>query len=202
MKKEESLVWGKASLFLSALLMSQVFLSSAFASSNGSVTSSTACSVCHGLDATTVMILGPAEVQAHETNTYTVEISGSGPGVQGGFDVATLDGGVLGLIDAGTQGTQLVADSTSGLNEVTHDGPKAFSSSTVSWLFTWTAPGDVGAYDLFGQVVNGNDGQGAGGDFTGMTTFTVDVVAVPIPAAWVLFGSALGLLGWLRRKIA
>ncbi len=203
MNKGQSLAWGRTILVLSALVFSQVYLSSAFARSNGSITSEDNCSDCHSLDATTVMILGPEQVAAHSTNAYTFTIIGDGaggsPDVWGGLDVATLDGGVLGLIDAVNEGTQLTTDGTSGLDEVTHTGRKGFLSGSVSWLFSWTAPGVLGSYDLFGQGVNA-DGSGTGGDFTGMTTFTVQVV--PIPAAAVLFGSALGVLGWVRRRVA
>jgi hypothetical protein len=143
------------------------------------------------------MILGPTEVAAHSTNTYTLEISQVTDTVQGGLDVAA-EFGVLGLINAGTEGTQLTTDGTSLLDEVTHDGPKAFSSGVVSWLFSWTAPADLGSYDLFGQGIAGS-GSGTGGDATGFTTFTVQVV--PIPAAAILFGSALGVLGWVRRRV-
>jgi hypothetical protein len=193
MYKEESLFWRRASLFISALFLSQVFLPSAFASSNGSVTSADpACTVCHTEGATTVMILGPGQVQALGKNTYTLTISGDGPAVQGGLDVYAPDGGVLSVVDAGTQ---LVN------GEITHISPKSFSSGTVSWTFDWTAPAAVGMYDLVGQGVNGSGGNGNNGDFAGITTFTVDVVPVPIPAAGFLFGSALGLLAWLRRRI-
>jgi hypothetical protein len=214
MYKDKSLFCGRATGFLGALLLIQVCLSSAFASSNGSVTTGgfnadgtpvTACSGCHSLNATSVMILGPSSVAHDSVNTYEVVISGAGPGIQGGIDVAAVEG-VLGLISSATEGTQLRGESATGTNEVTHDGAKAFSSGTVSWLFTWAArdfdnldPLPLGSYDIFAQGVNGNNGNGNNNDFTGMTTFTVQVV--PIPAAGLLFGSALGLLAWLRRRV-
>jgi len=191
MNKGQSLTLDRTILVLSALVFSQIYLSSAFARSDGSILSDQRCSDCHGLDATTVMILGPDQVLAHEENTYTLQISGDGPGVIGGLNIADLDGGVLGLIDAATQLTT---------GEITHTVPKAFSSGTVSWDFTWTAPAVAGIYDIFGQGVNANNGQGNNNDFTGMTTFSVNVI--PIPAAAVLFGSALGVLGWARRRVA
>lgn len=149
------------------------------------------------------MILGPDSVAHDSVNEYTVEISSPGPGIIGGMDVAA-GFGVLGLVDSGNEGTRLVNNAVTGLDEVTHDGPKAFDlggaddPATVSWIFSWTAPSELGSYDLFAQVVNANSMGGNSGDFTGMTTFTVQVV--PIPAAAWLFGSALGLLGWLRLR--
>jgi hypothetical protein len=139
------------------------------------------------------MILGPDQVLAHETNTYTLQISGNGPGVIGGLNIADLDGGVLGLIDAATQLTT---------GEITQTAPKAFSGGTVSWDFSWTAPAVAGIYDIFAQGVNANNAQGSNGDFTGMTTFAVTVQVIPIPAAAILFGSALGVLGWVRRRVS
>jgi hypothetical protein len=212
MNKGKSLAWSGTSLVLSALALSQVYLPSAFASSNGTITTLgfnsdgtpvQACSDCHGFDATSVMILGPSSVAHDSVNTYELRISGDGPAIQGGLDVAAVEG-VLDTIDG--QGNQLIFVSGNN-NELTHDGVKAFSSGTVSWLFTWAArdfgtldPLPVGSYDIFAQGVNGSGGQGTIGDFTGMTTFTVQVV--PIPAAAVLFGSALGVLGWVRRRVA
>jgi len=192
MCKEKSLDWRAISVGLGALLLSPLYLSAAFASSNGSVLSDQACSLCHSLDAANVMIVGPSEVLAHSDNTYSLSITG-GPAVTGGMNVAAADGGVLSISDAATQ---LIS------GEITHTAPKAFSNNSVIWDFQWQAPGELGIYNIFGQGVSSNDGQGNNGDATGMTTFAVTVTAVPIPAAGVLFGSALGLLVWLRRKIA
>jgi hypothetical protein len=146
------------------------------------------------------MILGPDQVEALGKNTYTLEISGAGPGIVGGLNVAAPDGGVLSLIDAATQ-------LTSG--EITHTAPKAFDlgggddPNTVSWDFEWTAPATPGTYELFGQGVNANNGNGSNMDFAGVApTFTVTVGVIPIPPAAILFGSALGVLGWVRRRVS
>jgi hypothetical protein len=57
----------------------------------------------------------------------------------------------------------------------------------------------TGASTLLGNlgvgVINCGQFGGAGCSLNGLTT-----AAVPIPAAFWLFGSALGLLGWMRRK--
>lgn len=205
MFKEKSKNWRAIAFMFAALLLIPFYLSTAFARSNGTITSSNACTDCHSsLGMTTVMILGPNSVAHDSVNIYEIIISrGFETAVRGGIDVYTGDG-ILGLIDASTQATQLVTDGNSGLDEVTHNPAKEFDltatdpqddPNTVSWLFSWTAPSELGSYDLFAQVVEG-DGSGTGGDWTGFTTFSVQVV--PIPAAAYLFGSALGLLGWLR----
>jgi hypothetical protein len=193
MNKRRSPAWGKTSLFLSALFFSQVFLSAAFARSDGSILSDQRCTDCHTNGATTVMILGPDQVEALGKNTYTLEISG--PGIVGGLNVAAPDGGVLSLIDVATQ-------LTSG--EITHTTPKAFASGTVSWDFEWTAPATPGTYELFGQGVNANNANGSNFDFAGVVApaFTVTVGVIPIPPAAILFGSALGVLGWVRRRVS
>jgi len=41
---------------------------------------------------------------------------------------------------------------------------------------------------------------GSGGDFSGTTVFSIQVV--PIPAAAIWFASGLALLGWARRWLA
>jgi len=86
------------------------------------------------------------------------------------------------------------------LGEVTHTAPKAFSGGTLSWDFSWMAPDALGTYAISAQGVSANGTAGASGDWTGLTSFAVQVV--PIPAAAFLFGSALGLLGWMRRRAA
>jgi hypothetical protein len=86
--------------------------------------------------------------------------------------------------------------------EVTQTAPKPFSSGSVSWDFDWLAPSVEGFYSLEAQGVSANDDGGFGGDVAGTTSFEVQVAAIPIPASALLFGSALGLMGWMRRKKA
>jgi len=57
----------------------------------------------------------------------------------------------------------------------------------------------AGTFDGVDQLLIFNEGyDGAGSDY--MMTFTIATSVVPVPAAVWLFGSALGLLGWGRRK--
>jgi hypothetical protein len=193
LKYKKSFIWSKTPLILSALLLNPVFLSSALASSDGSKTSDQPCSNCHsgGAGDAIFSILGPATVAPDSDNTYTLTLSG-GPGVVGGLDVWVPDGGTLSAIDLVL--TQIVS------GEVTQTEPKPFLSGSVSWDFDWRAPSVEGFYSLMAQGVSANDGQGNGGDVAGTTSFNVQVAAIPIPASAFLFGSALGLMGWMRRK--
>jgi len=201
MNKGQLRAWGRTSLILSAFVLSQVFVSSAFAKDDGTKLTGDDCSGCHNSGAATVMILGPDQVLAHEEVTYTLEISGGGPwgtgaseAAVGGLAVAALDGGVLSLV--GGEPTYL------NTGEVVHTTPKLFSSGTVSWDFIWTAPATPGDYDLFARGVDGNGGSPQNQDWAGFDTLTVTVSVIPIPAAAILFGSALGVLGWVRRRVA
>ena len=185
------LTQGNAVFILSALFLIPLYWSSAFASSGGTITSGTSCSICHSGGTTgSLLITGPDTVAPHSVNTFTLSITG-GPGIVGGLNVYAPEGGILSILDAGTQ---LVGD------EITHTAPKPFSGGTVSWDFQWQAPAVVGALNIFAQGVSANDADGPGGDWAGLTSFAIQVV--PVPAAVFLFGSALGLLGWMRRRAA
>jgi len=190
MIKEISIAWGKVSIALGFLLLGSAYFSAAVASSNGSVLSGTACSVCHTDGVATLQIVGPETVAPHSDNNYTLTISG-GPAVVGGLDVWAPDGGTLGILDVMTQ---LLG------GEITHTAPKDFSGSSVSWDFVWSAPETLGIYDIMARGVSANDAMGNGGDWAGMTSLAVQVAAIPIPGAVILLGSALGLLGWARRR--
>lgn len=172
------------------LFVGVVFSSTATARSNGSITSSSDCSVCHDAGTVVLGIVGPDIVPPDTTHTYTLTITG-GPAATGGLNVFAPDGGELSLVDSSTQ---LIG------GEITHTEPKDFSGNTVSWDFQWTAPSEIGFYALGAQGVSANDASGNNGDFSGSTSFSVQVV--PVPGAAILFGSALGLLGWIRRRAA
>jgi hypothetical protein len=135
-------------------------------------------------------ITGPSSVAPDSVNLFTLTIS-AGPAVVGGLDVFA-DDGTLSVVDVLTQ-------LNSG--EITHTEPKAFSSGEVSWDFNWQAPSLAGMYTINAQGVSANDGNGNGGDSPG-TAMPFMVQVVPIPAAAILFGSALGLLGWVRRRVS
>lgn len=192
MKKEKSIAWGKGSLALSVFLLGSLFSSLALGRSNGSILSDSSCSDCHNDGTATLAIIGPETVLPHSDNTYTLTMSG-GPAVIGGLDIWAPDGGTLGLVDGLTQ---LLG------GEITHTAPKGFSSGTVSWDFVWTAPEALGIYDLMAQGVSADQSGNTQNDFAGLTSLAIEVAAIPIPGAALLFGSALGLLGWIRRRAA
>lgn len=194
MKNEKSIAWGKGLLALSFLFLSMAYLSPAFAFSGGSL-SNQACANCHDAGKPVISFAGLREVAAGSTNKFSVAV-GDGPLETGGFNV-WVDDGVLALISG--QNTKLED------GEITHSSPGSNFGDPISWDFWWTAPTVEGSYDIMAQVVSATKGGGAGDDW-GSTIFTplsVQVVAaIPIPGAVFLFGSALGVLGWIRRRVS
>jgi hypothetical protein len=74
--------------------------------------------------------------------------------------------------------------------------PSPWPDEKIDMISDNSMPDDFSkAEDLFFYVDNGTNGQ----DFV---RIRMDVLPVPVPAAAWLFGSALGLLGWMRRKAA
>ncbi len=193
MNNEHSPVLGPAPLVLGILLVSLAYASPAFARSDGSILSNRDCGGCHtgGTGTVALTLSGPEQVIADSENTYTLTISG-GPAAVGGLDVWAPDGGTLSVID--TVLTQI------NDGEVTHITPKIFSAGSVSWDFSWLAPSELGPYALMAQGVSANGDGKTSLDLSGMTSLAIEVVAIPVPAAAILFGSALGLLGWIRRR--
>lgn len=105
---------------------------------------------CHGASPSpnvNVLINGPDTVDAGATADFTVTMTG-GPLVRGGTNIAALNGD-LNITDGSLQ---KIGD------ELTHTSPKAPLSNTVTFNFSYTAPGTPGVDTLYanGNSVNFN----------------------------------------------
>jgi hypothetical protein len=110
------------------------------------------------------------------------------------FDTAFDNGPAgLGTIDV----TAAIAGSGATLVEDSQNLMFSFLATGVPGVVF--APG--GAFDplALGEY---NFGISVSQDGWGVENVRMDVQVVPVPAAVWLFGSALGLLGWMRRKVA
>jgi hypothetical protein len=131
------------------------------------------CTGCHTVStgtAPTVTLDGPATLNAGQTGTFTLTITG-GPGVRGGMNVAVS--GTAAVLNAG-------AGSAKESGELRHASPLAFSGGRVSWSFTVTAPSAAGTFTLYGAG-NSTNGSGSGGDRSALVTKVVNVAVVNQP---------------------
>jgi len=106
--------------------------------------------VCHDItptDSVHVWIQGPDSVLINSTTEYKLFITG-GPGVAGGFDIASYYG-ALDSVDTLTK----VID-----GELTHTQPNPSLNDTITWNFIYAAPDSVLTDTLYsvGNSVNGN----------------------------------------------
>lgn len=164
-----------------------LFFPGAHASSGGFVSGGSGCSGCHSSGAVDVLISGPQVVEVGSTHSFTVSITG-GPASVGGINLAAI----AGLLSATQSGTE-IRD-----GELVQSSSTTFSGDTVSWDFAWTAPDVQGSVDFLAAGISANGDFGTGGDFAGITSFTVQVV--PIPAGLLLLSSGVALMGWFRRR--
>lgn len=106
--------------------------------------------VCHGSspnDTVHVNITGPDSVAAGTTAIFKISVS-HGPAIVGGFNVAA-DTGLVNPVPGDTNVHTIEYPSGSGIFEITHSHPKAFSNDTVSWNFQYTAPNFAYADTLY-----------------------------------------------------
>lgn len=192
MSNQKSSVMGNAPLVLGILLLGLANFSPVLARSGGE---EAPCSACHTGGTATLEIMGFEEVTPGSTNTYELIITDS-LGDVGGLNVSLPnEDAILGLAD----GTDWIGAGEPF--EFSHTSPKDFDSGgQVSWLFTWDAPLEPGSYTIEGWGVSAQSPGGTSNDLAGSTSFIVQVI--PVPAAAILFGSALGVLGWVRRRAA
>lgn len=125
------------------------------------------CNNCHTGGATpTVTITGPSTLQAGQTGTYQLTISG-GAGSRAGMNVA---------VDvAAAQVLAVAGDTVSFSNEVHHSAPKAFSGGRATFSFRLLAPTFAGPVRLFGAGNSCNGNGGSSGDRAGLATFQLQV---------------------------
>ncbi len=162
-------------------------------------------SLVFGLDGT----LYTANTSLYSINTTTglASLIGSGGGsyISGG-DLAFLNGQFFLSAGAGTSNNLILLDPKTGagslvgsmafpdVHGLSTDGIDLFGASR-SVILTIDPLTGVGT-----QILD-YSGQGLVSAF-GSAILTESVSSVPVPAAVWLFGSALGLLGWMRRKTA
>lgn len=167
-----------------------------------------ALSVSLGVQAASVDVV-PASNDVFQGDTLVLMVVGSGfdQDADGGSFAATWDSSVLTYVSTNViappwdtafvtedsvgsgnlSSVFLGASNNAGIDfdvaELTFTVIGAPGSSTVVQLardFGWFAPGAI--------------------EYTGETYGSADVNVIPVPAAVWLFGSALGLLGWVRRR--
>lgn len=132
----------------------------------------TGCGSCHGSTAsattTSTFAASATTVAPGETIDITFTVSSTDSShVAAGFNVGAPDGGTL------------AAGSNNKLSssQVTHSARTSFTSGSVSFDFTWTAPSTEGSYTLqgAGNAVNGNGGySGDGWSLAGDLEIVVD----------------------------
>lgn len=110
--------------------------------------------ICHNFepnDSVYVNISGPAVVNANDTATYFMKISG-GPAVKGGCDIATS----LGQVITSPLDTTLKREEPfSGAGfELTHKFPQSFVNDTLTFIFRYIAPSDASIADTLFAAAN------------------------------------------------
>jgi hypothetical protein len=144
-----------------------------YASSNGrtgtTLKNGSGCT-CHGSasSSVTVVITGPNTLVVNTQGTYTLTITG-GPLVTGGCNIAA-SAGTLGIV---------TSDLKVSNTELTQSSPKAASSGSISFQFTYTAPATQGNQTLYADGLSADNTGGTGGDaWNNAANFTVSVTAV------------------------
>lgn len=156
------------------------------------------CNNCHTGGATpTVTITGPTTLQAGQTGTYQLTITG-GAGSRAGLNVSADV--------AAAQVLGVAGDTVSFSNEVHQSAPKAFSGGRATFSFRVMAPPFSGPVRLFGAGNSCNGNGSSSGDRAGFTTFTITVTggstaprvateAASTPATVMAATSRLSVLG-------
>jgi hypothetical protein len=148
-----------------------------------SSTTSNGCS-CHGTSSTSTTLsatsaTGSWTVETGSTTNFTVNVSNASQSSAGtNIAVKTTS---TGSTNAGTlsvatgSGLQVVS------SEITHNAPKALSSGTAAFTFSWTAPSTHGKYYLqaAGNAVNDNNAN-TGDSWNHMTAQEITVAGITL----------------------
>jgi glucose/arabinose dehydrogenase len=161
-----SAVLGAAALALSTAVSASQFGREGF-SGNPATNGGANCSVCHvpmGAPSPTVVLSGPATLDAGTSADYTITLSG-GPAVNGGANVSVADANGVAV------GTLVPLDGDLQVrnDELAHTSPKPFVGGTLTFRFRYTAPNFAVGTNVYvaGNSTNGaldliGDGVGAG----------------------------------------
>ncbi len=166
-----------SSLGAAGVLSVCLFSVSALAYSGGIITrsgktpsSSCAGSGCHTAPANsprpTVTLVGPDTLNAGETGTFTLVITG-GPAVVGGMNVA---------VDSAQASLQPGTGQRKQAAEITHSTSKAFANNEVRFDFTMIAPAAGGSVRIFGAGNSTNQNGTPDGDTSATATKDVTIV--------------------------
>lgn len=88
--------------------------------------------------------------------------------------------------------------------EILGGGPLGLNANPAVWtnfVFNTTTGADVSGGVTLQLTATTGGAQGSLADIF-YDNIVIDVTPIPVPAAVWLFGSALGLLGWMRRKVS
>jgi glucose/arabinose dehydrogenase len=158
-----------------AFLFGMLNLSQTYASLNGRINFSgnpatsggATCTTCHGAGAAvpSVVLAGPALVEAGSTHVYTLTITG-GPAQTAGLGVSTS--GFAGQLIAGP-GSQIIS------NELTHLEPLPFTGNTAVFTYSWTAPATDQTVTMYAAGNSTNASFSPLGDGINTTTLEITV---------------------------
>lgn len=150
-----------------------------------------------------------ATVNQGDTLILTVVGSGFDQDADGGSFAATWDSAVLTYVDTTVSAppwdTAFVSDDAAGAGELTSVFLGASNNAGINFdvaELTFNVIGDPGTSTVVQLAVDFGWFAPGAIEYTDVSygSALVEVVPIPVPAAAWLFGSALGLLGWVRRR--
>jgi cysteine-rich repeat protein len=166
------------------ILLGSFLAESAGAFPGGSFGSGSQPSNCFGChsdspSSTVSFVNPPTSLETGQSVDLTLRISG-GPGITCGFGAAS-NGGTLAPLPA----TSVKA---SGVSQLTHSEPVAFSGGVCDFSFRWTAPATIGNRTILANGLSTN-GSGVTGDGFDDASLIINVVAPVVCGDGVVGGS-------------